>query len=202
MLISSWITARSSAPPISTITSISSSNACPVSSFRKRPTHICSPLIWREPGSSFSIVSGYGLDDLAIEVRSPADARDFPLTSVSRLALGLTHPPVQWVPGVVSPRVKSGWGLTLTTHPHLVPRSWMSRSCTASPPCASIGVLWGCFPFYLNMAAALFAETSDNFQHSTRLIPESWSCACKCRMAYWENLDLKRYKRTMTKNIQ
>jgi hypothetical protein len=22
----------------------------------------------------------------------------------------------------------------LTTHPHLVPRSWMSRSCTSSPP--------------------------------------------------------------------
>jgi hypothetical protein len=30
-----------------------------------------------ESGSSVSIVSGYGLDDRAIEVRSPAEARDF-----------------------------------------------------------------------------------------------------------------------------
>jgi hypothetical protein len=29
------------------------------------------------PGSSVSVVSGYGLDDRAIEVRSPAEARDF-----------------------------------------------------------------------------------------------------------------------------
>jgi hypothetical protein len=31
-----------------------------------------------EPGSSVSIVLGYGLDDRAIEVRSPAEAKDFP----------------------------------------------------------------------------------------------------------------------------
>jgi hypothetical protein len=30
-----------------------------------------------EPGSSVSIVSGYELDDRAIEVRSPAEARGF-----------------------------------------------------------------------------------------------------------------------------
>jgi hypothetical protein len=30
-----------------------------------------------EPGSSVSTVSGYGLDDRAIEVRSPAEAKDF-----------------------------------------------------------------------------------------------------------------------------
>jgi hypothetical protein len=33
---------------------------------------------WDVPGSSGSIVSGYGLDDQAIEVRSPAGAKDFP----------------------------------------------------------------------------------------------------------------------------
>jgi hypothetical protein len=31
----------------------------------------------REPGSSGNIVSGYGLDDRAIEVRSPAEAKGF-----------------------------------------------------------------------------------------------------------------------------
>jgi hypothetical protein len=49
-------------------------------------------------------------------------------------ALGPTQPPVQWVPGVLSPGIKRGWGVMLTTHPHLVPRSWMRRSYTSSPP--------------------------------------------------------------------
>jgi hypothetical protein len=71
--------------------------------------------------SSGSIVSDYGLDDRAIGVRSPAGAKDF--SSVSRPALGPTQPPVQWVPGVLSPGVKRGRGVTLTTHPHLVSRS-------------------------------------------------------------------------------
>jgi hypothetical protein len=31
--------------------------------------------------------------------------------------------------------------------PHLVPRSWMSRSYTFSPPCAFIGLLWDSFTF-------------------------------------------------------
>jgi hypothetical protein len=55
----------------------------------------------KEPGSSVSIVSGYGMDYRAIEVRSPAEAKRicFPLAAVSRPALGLTQPPVQWVPG-------------------------------------------------------------------------------------------------------
>jgi hypothetical protein len=33
--------------------------------------------------------------------------RTFPLTSVSRPALGPTQTPVQWVPGVLSPGVKA-----------------------------------------------------------------------------------------------
>jgi hypothetical protein len=35
------------------------------------------------------------------------------------------------------PGVKRGRGVTLTTHPHLVARSWMSRSYT-SRPCACV----------------------------------------------------------------
>jgi hypothetical protein len=60
--------------------------------------------------------------------------RIFPLASVSRPALGPTQPPVQWVPGVLSPGLKRGRGVTLTTHPHLVQRSRTSRSYTSSPP--------------------------------------------------------------------
>jgi hypothetical protein len=88
-----------------------------------------------EPGSSVSIVSGYGLDDVAIEVRSPKEAKGFfPLASVSRPALGPTQPPVQWVTGVLSLGLKRGRGVTMTAYPHLVPRSIMSRSYTSSLP--------------------------------------------------------------------
>jgi hypothetical protein len=57
-----------------------------------------------------------------------------PLTSVSRPALGPTQPPVQWVPGVLSPGVKHRPGRDVDHSPHLVPKSRMSRSCISSPP--------------------------------------------------------------------
>jgi hypothetical protein len=56
----------------------------------------------------------------------------FPVASMSRP--GPTQPPVQWVPGVLFPGVKRGRDVTLTTYPHLVPRSWMSRGYTPLPP--------------------------------------------------------------------
>jgi hypothetical protein len=44
-------------------------------------------------------MSDYGLDDRAIEVLSPAEAKGlFPLNSVSSPTLRPTQPPVQWVP--------------------------------------------------------------------------------------------------------
>jgi hypothetical protein len=61
----------------------------------------------RSRGSSGSIVSDYGLDDRAIGVRFPAGQRVFPLAFVSRSALGPTQPPVQYVPGVLSPGGKA-----------------------------------------------------------------------------------------------
>jgi hypothetical protein len=79
------------------------------------------PEVWVEPGSSGSIVSDYGLDDRAIEVRSPAGAKDFSSSLCVQTGSGPTQPPAQWVPGVLSPGVKRGRGVTLTAHPHLVP---------------------------------------------------------------------------------
>jgi hypothetical protein len=83
-------------------------------------------------GSSVSIVSDYELDDRAIGVRSPAEAKDFPVTSVSRPALGPTQPPVHWVHPF--PGAKRGRGMTLTTHRHVASRSGISRSYTSFPP--------------------------------------------------------------------
>ena len=45
--------------------------------------------------SSVGIVTSYGLDGLGIECRW---GRDFP--HLYRPALGLTQPPVQWIPGL------------------------------------------------------------------------------------------------------
>jgi hypothetical protein len=89
-------------------------------------------ILFGEAGSSVSIVSGYELDDRAIEVRSLAEEKGFSLASVSRPALGPTQPPVQWVPGVLSPGQKRGRVVTLTTQLHIVPRSRMSRSYTSA----------------------------------------------------------------------
>jgi hypothetical protein len=77
--------------------------------------------------------------------------KDSPLTSVSRPALGPTQPPVQWVPRVLSPVVKRGRGVTLTTHPDLVPRSRMSRSYTSSPTKPLRGVQWDSFIFIITL---------------------------------------------------
>jgi hypothetical protein len=69
----------------------------------------------------------------------------FPLTSVSSPALGPTQPPVQRVPGGPFPGVKRGRGVTLTTHPHLVQRSRMSRSYILfpqAPPLRVAGLLF------------------------------------------------------------
>jgi hypothetical protein len=63
--------------------------------------------------SSVSIATRYGLVGQGIESRW---GRDFPY--LSRPALGSTHPPIQWVPGVF-PGDKTGRIVVLTTHPIL-----------------------------------------------------------------------------------
>jgi hypothetical protein len=81
-----------------------------------------------------SVVSGCGLDDRAIEVRSPAEAKDFS-SSLCVQTGSEAHPAFCTMgTGGPFPGVKRGRGVTLTTHSHLVLRSRMSRSCTSSPP--------------------------------------------------------------------
>jgi hypothetical protein len=63
------------------------------------------------------------------------------------------------------PGVKRGRGVTLTTHPHLVPRSWMSRSYASSPPSVSMacsGTALRCFFCYFSLLNVYFS-TFDSF---------------------------------------
>jgi hypothetical protein len=77
--------------------------------------------------------------------------RIVPLASASTPFMRPTQPPNQWV--LV---VKRGQGLTLTTHPHLVPRSGMSRSCTLSPPCRPHGGSGTILPKHLYKPSNVF----------------------------------------------
>jgi hypothetical protein len=86
------------------------------------------------------IVSDYGLDDRAIGVRFQEGAKNF--SSNLCVQTGTEARPVFNTMSIGGPfaGAKRGRGVTLTTHPHLVPRSRMSRSYTSSPPKRHHGV--------------------------------------------------------------
>jgi hypothetical protein len=90
----------------------------------------------RSRGSSVGTVSDYGLDGRG-SIRNRGRGF-FPLPSASRPDLGPTQPPIQWVPGALSPGVKRGRDVMLTTHPLLVPRVRKGRSCTSCHPNAPL----------------------------------------------------------------
>jgi hypothetical protein len=71
----------------------------------------------RSRGSSVTIVSGYGLGDGAIGVRSPAEAKDF--SSNLCVQTGSEAHPASCTMGTGGPFLgaKRGRGVTLTTHP-------------------------------------------------------------------------------------
>jgi hypothetical protein len=90
-------------------------------------------------GSSVGIVSDYKLHDWVTGFRSLAGAKDFS-SSLCVQTSSEAHP-ASYPMGIRGPfpgGVKRGRDVTLTTHPHLVPRSWMSRSYTSLPPSASM----------------------------------------------------------------
>jgi hypothetical protein len=113
-----------------------------------------------EPGGSFSRMSGYGLEDRAIEAKG-----FFLMASVSTPALRPTQPPVQWVPGVLSPGLKRGRSVTLTTHPQLVPRSRMSRSYISSPPSASVACSGTALAFYLFRSNYIILQLTQDLEN-------------------------------------
>jgi hypothetical protein len=104
--------------------------------------------VWNpgEPGSSVSM-SCYGLDDRAIEVRSLAAAKNFSSSLCVQTGSGAHPASCTMGTGVLSSGVKTGRGVTLTTHPNLVSRSRRSRSYTSSPLKCLCRVKWDSFRF-------------------------------------------------------
>jgi hypothetical protein len=97
-----------------------------------------------EPGSSVSIVSGYGLDDRAIEVRSLAEAKDFSSSLCVQTGSGAHPASCKMSTGSPFPGAKARPGRDADHSPHLVPRSRMSRSYTSppqAPPFCVVGQL-------------------------------------------------------------
>jgi hypothetical protein len=87
--------------------------------------------------------------DWTTEVRSPIEAEDFS-SSLCVQTGSVAHPascPIGT--GILSPGVKRGRGVMLTTHPHLVLRLRMSRAYTSSPPCALMACSGITLPFHL-----------------------------------------------------
>jgi hypothetical protein len=113
--------------------------------------------IYRSRVSSGSIVSDYGLDGRAIGVRSPAGAKDFSFSLCVQTGFGAHPPSCTMGTGVLSPGVKRGRCVMLTTHPHLVPRSWMSRSYTPLPPSASMACRGTALLFYFAYSVYIYS---------------------------------------------
>jgi hypothetical protein len=61
-------------------------------------------LLWVSQDSAVGIATSYWLDDWRVGVRVPVGARIF--STSFRPALGSTQPPIQWVPGALSPGVR------------------------------------------------------------------------------------------------
>jgi hypothetical protein len=94
-----------------------------------------------EPGSSVSIGPGYGLDDRAIEFRSPAEEKRFFCNLCCVQTSSKAHP-ASCAMGNMGPFLgaKAQPGSDTDHSPHLVPRSRMSRSYFSSPPKRLLGV--------------------------------------------------------------
>jgi hypothetical protein len=70
-----------------------------------------------EPGSSVSILPGYGLDDQAIAVRTQAEAEDFFSSFCVQTGSGAHPTSCTMGTGGPFPGGKRSRGVTLTTHP-------------------------------------------------------------------------------------
>jgi hypothetical protein len=98
--------------------------------------------------------TGYGLDDRGVGVRVPVRGKNFLFSKSSRLFLVSTHPPIEWVTGVLSPEVK-GPGREADHSPVTsanIKETWI---CTSTHPFAymvycSLLSTWTIFFFFLH----------------------------------------------------
>jgi hypothetical protein len=95
---------------------------------------------------------------------------DFSSSLCVQTGFGPTQPSVQWVPGVSSLGLKRGRGVTLATHPHLMPRLRMSRSYTPLHPSAFVACSW--------IALAFSFLVHFRFWISLRSSLQLCSCSC------------------------
>jgi hypothetical protein len=119
-------------------------------------TSVCVFLL-KSRDSSVGIALGYGLDDRGSRVRFPAGARNFSLHHRLQNGSGPPplQPPTQCVTGALSVG-ESGWGVKLTTHLHLVPKSRMSG---AIPPLPQLVFMMWCLVKHRDNFACIFTFT-------------------------------------------
>jgi hypothetical protein len=88
----------------------------------------------RSQDSAVGIATGYGLHDRGVRILVPVGSRIL-FSMSSGLALGPSQPPIQWVPGALSPGVK-WWGCEADNSPPAsakVKKMWIY---TSTPPYA------------------------------------------------------------------
>jgi hypothetical protein len=117
-----------------------------VSALRFLPWTMCSYFVLflatkKEPGQFSGIAMGYGLDDRGGGGSRPGQGlRIFLLTIASKLALGPTQPPIQWVAGALSLGVKRP-GREADRSPPSSAKVKNARSYTSAPSRRLHGVM-------------------------------------------------------------
>jgi hypothetical protein len=98
-------------------------------------------------------VSGCGLEDRVIGVRSPAEAKGFSSSLCVQTGSGANPTSSTTSTGGPFHRAKVRTGSDADNSPHLVPRFKICTSYTSSPPKRLRGVLWGIFIFKWDMTS-------------------------------------------------
>jgi hypothetical protein len=91
--------------------------------------------------------------------------------------------------GVPFPGVKHGQGMTLTTHPNLVPRSRMSKSYTSFPPCYLHGGSGTALLYFMNSDWTHYVYKSLYLEVGGILVAAVTACVyCRAWTVLWWQL--------------